>query len=238
MAAYGGTTFPEEFVRSMEHQVESATLGLHHDPRRRLDARLVATSLERDADGYLQLVLTYEVDEDAWLAGGGGTTTGFSFTGYVRFLGLDELDPRVSIAADAHWFSDAQLKQAFDSLKRAHDSVSAFRLYQFAAEPEALVTLNFVLSQLVAIGPGVAASWIYDALKNFLGTKPSTFSIEVSDATTGKTARAYLRTSSPRLLRHAMDTLPDVLLNGGSHEYSERDETWHQSGSADESPES
>jgi hypothetical protein len=226
MEAYGGVSFPEETIRSLFDTIKNGNLplGLHHDPRLRVDAKAIDARLERGEDEHLQVIAIYEVDEGDWNLKGGNQVSGFSISGTVPMLGDYKTDPGATIAADAHWFTDAQITAAFNDLSKLGMPVQGRRLYQFATVPPALVVL--ALQQVLSIPTAVLGAYIYDVLKHFVSREPSKFELNITDPRTGKATHAYLETTSRKVLKHALDTLPALLDHGGEYDYSSGEETW------------
>lgn len=231
--AYGGVQFGEDWVKSLADHIKDGKVGweLHHDPRARLDVRVIDAFTRADADGHIEAVVSLEVDEDEWERKGGNTASGFSVSGRKRLLGESGESPAVTVAADAHWFSDDEIRAAFEELSKVGGPVQGCRLYQFAAEPPALVTLAFLLQQLSSIPAGLLCSYIYDALRHFVGTRkePSKFSLTF-DNETGSLTHAYLETASDDVLKHAIDALPGILDRAGEYEYADSERTWKATG--------
>lgn len=226
MEVYGGVSLSEETIRALFDTIKNGglPLELHHDSRFRVDAKVIDARLERDEDGYLQVFATYEADEDDWNLKGGNQASGFSISGTTPMLGGDKTDPTAMIAADAHWFTDAQITAAFEDLSKLGVPVQGRRLYQFATDSPALVVL--ALQQVLGIPTAVFGTYIYDALKHFLSPEPSKFEITITDSRTGKSTHAYVETTSRKVLKHALDTLPALLDHGGKYDYSSDEETW------------
>src|ERR1700691_2735603 len=233
MDAYGGVQLPCELVESVANNLKRGSMqwGLHHDPRVALDVTVLDAFTRTGSDGHVEAVVRFEVDENQWQRTGTSAPEGLSISGSQRFLGDPDVSPAVTIAADAHWFSDDQIRAAFEKLAAVGEPVEGCRLYQFAAEPPALVALAFVLQQLSTIPTGLLCSYIYDALKNFVGphVEPSKFSLTF-DKETGGVTHAYLETTSDDVLKHAIDTLPGIVDNGGQYENSESEKVWKAEG--------
>lgn len=220
-------------MKSLADDLKQGKMGwdLHHDPRTQLDVRVLDAFTRADAERDTEAIVVVEVDEQEWNEKGGDTDNGFSLSGTQRLLGEPDGSPSVSVAADAHWFTDEQITAAFEALQRTGAPIQALRLYQFAAEPTALVLLTFLLQQISTIPASLLCSYIYDALRNFITAdkQPSKPSLTFVSGT-GSVAHAYLETDSDRVLKHAMDTLPATLSRVGEHEYDASERAWETGG--------
>jgi len=233
MKAYGGVKLPKTAVEQIADNLKIGKMqfGLHHDPRQDLDQRVVDAFIRTADDGNTEAVIVCEIDQEMWHKVGGDEITGFSVSGTQPFLGEEESAPGVIISADAHWFPEDRLRAAYEEFTRGGIRVQARRLYQFSAEPPALIIATFLLQQLSTIPAGVLASYIYDSFKKLSGHRkqPSKFFMKF-DKETGRVTEAYLETSSDEVLKHAIDSLLPLTAREGSYEYLSEEETWKLNG--------
>lgn len=227
--AYGGFQFDEDQVREIGRLVKTMGLpmGTRHDPRTYVDAKVVDTVVQRNDEGYLQLVVEWEIDDDEWGNIEGEELRGLSIsvTDLVRQSGSE---PVASLSADAHWFSDDELNLAYEELAKITQSAEIRRLYQFSFDPPTMVVLALVVSQIPTITVGLVTNCIYDALKHFIhpDSKPSIFSLKFEDRESGTKMTAYVETNSKRLLKHAIDQLPDALRMASDVEFVPEGGVW------------
>jgi hypothetical protein len=230
IAAYGGVQFNEEFVYEIEKALLEGDIPfvIRHDPRLQLDVKVISTETRRSENGYLQLLVTWQMADSDWAGVQREGLRGMSVSVTSTVRQTSSVPPTVSIAADAHWFTDAELNRAFDEISRDIDAAEIRHLYQFAFDPTALVVLTFVGSQLTALAIGLLTNALYDALKHFLhrNETPSIFHLTFEDEKSGRKMSAYVETNSDRTLRHAIDTLPEALRTSTTVEYSEEDNEW------------
>lgn len=236
MNAYGGVTISEDAIKGMANTIElgPTTLGVRHDPRHQIPARIVESFTRRGHDGYLEIVVCYEIDDADWTRYDGASMQGFSISSREPFLSKGNEAVAITVSADAHWFSDHQLRQSFEQLSAVFDDVEVCRLYQFSIDPSSLVVIQLALGDLSSLGIGLLTNYLYDALRNLVrpekngSREPSKFSIELTDTVNGRTVKAYVETSSERTLRHALDSLPAALRSELTQlEFSSEDHQWH-----------
>ncbi len=233
MQAYGGFVFSEDDIRHLELRIRNGLpFGVNHDPRITSTVTLLNTALRTDDDGYLGVWVTIEVDQDEWIENNWNSLSGFSPTITRNIFGGSAVTPSVIIGADAHWFSDDQIREACRAMSEHELTTCGRRIYQFADLPRAIVDL--VVSQAPNLSSAILGSYIYESLKHFVhrlssgNSQPvqSEFIITVVDSDLGMTTTAYLKTSSKKILRHAMDNLPLILSRGGNYDYSQENGRW------------
>ncbi|WP_432948278.1 hypothetical protein ACQPXM_13285 [Kribbella sp. CA-253562] len=156
----------------------SVPMNFQHDPSRPLHPENVEAGVERLEDGHWAVWAEFDIDEDAWRAyqsevEAAGAPGGMSITVTSPLPDLPG-DADIWVFADAHHFSDDDLRSVVQLLKdKSGQRSSAMRLYQFSNIPEARVVFDMLYSTVMALGPNVVASYIYDALKGMgrLGKK-------------------------------------------------------------------
>jgi hypothetical protein len=231
MDAYGGIQISEGSIQALANQIKlgQIPMRMNHDPRLTLGAQIVDSFTVRGGDGHLSAHVIFDVDQEEWERTGAATAGGFSVSIVERFLGTNSETPAIKLAADAHWFTDEQLVAAFERLTRVGAPVQCGHLFQFSADPPALIAVTFLLQQLNTISTGLLCNYLYDGLKHLVGerTKPSKLQLKF-DRETGKVTDAYLETASDAVMKHAIDKLPAILDQTGNFEYSEVEEDWKQ----------
>jgi hypothetical protein len=132
--------------------------------------------------------------------------------------------PQVSVATDAARFLTDDLIAALQLVSRQFP-VSGTHLFQFSALSSARVIIDVSWPLIVALGPNLAASAIWDGLKYLvLRSRIRSPQVDPSAAPTGVvdlpifefdvsgadfTARAVVRTEDPEVLNNAMAALRD-----------------------------
>jgi hypothetical protein len=228
MDAYGGFQFSVAEVKAVAERLRTGRMevGLKHDPRLNLDARVIDAGTVTLDDGHTAAYMTLEVDEDEWKRHDCESLGGFSVSVNRPFI-RNSNGPAVSISADAHWFSDQQIEAAYDVFARQDIGAVAYRLYQFSDVPTILVTLTFITQQVSTIPAGLLCNYIYDSLKNFIGGgRPASRIVLKFDPQTGKATEAHIETSSEEVMRAAIDKLPEMISSNSSYEYSDKDDSW------------
>jgi hypothetical protein len=188
-------------------------------------------SVRKEESGETLVEATFNVDEDEYMKMGGDLVNGFSVTCVEPFLPSETRQPAVTVAADAAWYSDADLQQFYEFFSARGIPAQAGRLYQFSAASDAVVLLSFIGQQLATMPTGVICNYIYDSLKHFISgcRDGEQTDLEINfDAKTGRAVRLHLKTSSDDVLRAAMDKLPAIIESNsdGSYEYFDDAEEW------------
>lgn len=236
MTVYGGIRLSEQAVRSIAEKLRSdgaVTFGMHHDRRLTLDAVVTDVIVRTDDSGETIVEATFDVDEDEYAEKGGELVGGFSVTCVEAFLPSEYREPAVTLAADAGWYSDADLQRFYEFFASHGIPAQAGRLYQFSAASDAVVLLSFVGQQVATMPTGIICNYIYDSLKLFVsGCRDSGQSdLEINfDPKTGRAVTLHLRTSSDEALKAAVDKLPAIIESnsGKSYEYSDDAQEWKQ----------
>lgn len=230
MDVYGGFQFSEKEVESIAEGLRSGRmkLGAKHDLRLTLTAQVIDARTVLLADGHTAAYLILEMDEEEWKRHDGESLGGFSVMVKRPFLGASRR-PAVTISADAHWFSDEQIRAAYNCFAAQDIETAASRLYQFSDVPTILVVLTFATQQISTIPAGLLCNYIYDSLKNFLrgDRQPSRITVTF-DSQTGRLTEAHIETSSEEVLRSAIDKLPEIIKTNSAFEYSECEQSWKQ----------
>lgn len=220
--AYGGIRLPEEVVEGVARAVASGTVPMHfgHDISRPVRVENVEAGTERLDDGSLAAWAEFDVDEGVWNefqqeVADAGAAGGMSIS-YTSPLDEKDEDVDTLIAADAHHFSDAQIRAALLELERLDSSAGGARLYQLSLEPIAKVVFDIVENLVGALGPNIAASVIYDAAKGFLRRgRKTTFNLVFRESRRGtRKLQVHIEAESDAELRAALDRLPAVLESG------------------------
>jgi hypothetical protein len=227
--AYGGVQFDERVVAEVADAVASGRLPMHfnHDISRPVGISNVPAGTETLPDGHVAAWAEFDVDADVWATfqselAAAGAPGGMSVSLTVP-LAEEELEPDADtvVAADAHHFSDSDIRAAMTDLRRLDAQVHGQRLMQFSSEPAAKVIFDLVVPVVQALGPNLAASVLYDAAKHFL-LKPGrtghiVFNVLLRESRRGtKTLKIHIRANDPEQFRTALQNLPSVLDSGSN----------------------
>jgi len=232
--AYGGIRLDEAIVARVAEAVSNGTLPMQfeHDISRPIDISNVVTGTERLEDGYLAAWSEFDVDEEVWdqfereveAAGAPGGMSA-SLTGPLDGETL-ATDSQVVVAADAHHFTDDDIRRAASELARLDPSAGGERLYQFSGVPEAKVVIDTVLALGAAVGTNILAAIIYDAAKGFLKRQRQRVVFNLIFRESRKGARklqVHLEVASEEQLRTAFEGLPAILEGGAVGTFASTD---------------
>lgn len=225
IAAYGGTELPREALDQVARGVASGAVPMHfeHDISRPVAAAVVASGVEELEDGHFAAWVEFDVDAELWAAYGGqvaaaGAPGGMSisFTGPMDGRSLAGDAPLV-VAADRHHFTDIEIDQSVEILARLGVETRGELLYQFAFEPVAKVIVDVVWPTVMALGPDLVASAIYDAIRSFFrpGRGTIVFNVLFKQTPRGRrTLKVHIEATSEAEFATAVRRLPDILRAG------------------------
>lgn len=226
--AYGGVQLAESVVAEVADAVGRGIMPMHvdHDRSKPLQVSNLSSGTERLPDGHLAAWAEFDVDAVAWEIIQEGwreadAPGGMSISLTTPLSGGDlETGCLAVVAADAHHFTESQIKQAADELRRLKCSAGGELLYQFSYSPAPVVLFDLVLPAVLSIGPNLAAAIIYDAAKHFF-TRPLERRRIVMDLTFRKDVHGerlttvHVEADSAKQVRASLDGLP-ALLEAGS----------------------
>lgn len=222
VSAYGGVQLPESQVEKVAKAVASGTIPMRiqHDAARPLASRNLEAGTERLADGHLGAWVEFDVEEGSWDAymsevTAAGAPGGWSVSFTEPLDGEPHREALVSVAADAHHFSDAEIRAAVEALRGYQVQAQGARLYQFAFEPTSAIALYIAWEAVVLLGPNLIASAIYDAGKAFFAHSRAdgvTLNVTLRDSRKGRRRLDIkIEAADAAQMRAALDGLPDVL---------------------------
>jgi hypothetical protein len=220
--AYGGIRIDD---RALQQIVETIRAGrtpmlLDHDLRQPFDATIVDAGIRKRPDGYSEVWIRLDVDSEQWTRWRAelaerAAPGGFSFSvaePLTTVSGQEGATGEFDLAADAAYWSDADLLAAAEQLRRV-GHVRLNRRYAFHHDPTPVVAFYLILRDL---GIDIVADAVYDALKRFLlPDRPTVFEFRVVRET--ETVEARLETSDRVALRNAVESF-DRLVNPGGLE--------------------
>lgn len=227
IAAYGGTELPREALEQVARAVAGGSVPMHfeHDISRPVPAAVVASGVEELEDGHFAAWVEFDVDAELWEAYGGqvaaaGAPGGMSisFTSPMAGRSLAGDAPLV-VAADRHHFADDEIDEAVTLLSRLGVETRGELLYQFSFEPVAKILVEVVWPTVMALGPDVVASAIYDAMRSFFrpGRGAITFNVVFRETPRGKrTLKIHIEATSEAEFASAVNGLPHILRAGGA----------------------
>lgn len=230
--AYGGIRLSLEALESMAQRLKSGPVPtrLFHDAREPLYVQNVDAEVRQRPDGEHELWVEFDVEEVGWAdyeaerdARGGPGGLSFTLTEPFAELGSEAGPGPVSVvvAADAQHFSDDQILAAARELG-AVGSVTASRLYQFAAVSTALVLVQFLLQEGAQIPPGVFSAWLYDALRHFRpGQASPAVNLEITEGAGGRKVTASIAAGTdPSIFERAITAFESVANQDGTYEWT------------------
>jgi len=233
--AYGGVALAEQALQQIVEQLrrDGLPLGGHHDPRIRLHPKLLNVEIRQTEAGDPGVWVEFEIDEDEWEPFRGLPGLSISVITEFRPREAGSAKPAISIAADAGHFDDETFGRALEALA-PYFNVGGGRFYQFSEIPPPNVLVEIALVTIQAMGPNLAASSAWDALKYALGhlRRPkhadrSIFTFEIRDIT--RTIRGHLETNDDRTIAAALDTFNDLAKSSADHwEFNETARHWEQ----------
>jgi len=226
--AYGGVQLAESVVAEVADAVGRGIIPMlvDHDRSKPLQISNLRSGTERLPDGHLAAWAEFDVDAVAWETIKVGwreadAPGGISISLTTPLSGGDlETGCLAVVAADAQHFTDSQIRDAVEELRRLECTAGGERLYQFSIEPAPAVLFDLVLPAVMSIGPNLAAAVIYDAARHFF-TRPLRQGRVVMDLTFRRdiygerVTTVHVEAGTPEQVRAALDGLP-ALLEAGS----------------------
>jgi len=235
--AYGGVKLSDIVLEQIAERLRGGLIPMinQHDPMHPIDCRCLRAQVVELSDGFKAVEADFEVDAEAWAAveaewAAVGAPGGFSFSCAEWFD--TAMEASLKLAADPHYFSDADIKKAAEIMSSA-GTVKAGRLYQFAAvpPPHIVVDLGAVLT---TIPVSVLGSAIYDGLKYLLlrvihrKDEPAV-ETQIDFHTDSQTLQ--IRSSDAEVLKHALDRIGDAIESrNGLLAWREEDGDWEARG--------
>lgn len=232
IAAYGGIQLAESVVEQIADGVGSGAIPMHmkHDIAQPLATTIHGAGTERLPDGHLAAWAEFDVDEDAWSEfeaeiEAAGAPGGMSITISGPLVNGESMpDSPVTVAADAHHFTESEIRAAAEELRQLDDSAEGEYLYQFAFEPLATVVFDLVLPVIGVLGPNLVASAIYDAGKAFfLRPRPNgvTFNVIFRESRRGdRKLQIKIAATNAAEFDQALSRLPAVIESGAKGTYT------------------
>jgi hypothetical protein len=194
-----------------------------HDLSRPVAVADAETGIEQLEDGHFAVWAEFNVDADVWaaheaevVAAGAPGGMSIAFTGPLADR-LPASESPLVVAADGHHFSDDDIDAAVAILSRLGAEAGGEVLYQFSFEPIAKIVIDVVWPAVMALGPDIVASAIYDAARSFFRPGRSGLVFNVSFKETRRGARKvkiHIEASDATELGAALQRLPDVLRAG------------------------
>ncbi|OAB87820.1 hypothetical protein AWH69_07220 [Janibacter melonis] len=198
-------------------------MSIAHDSARPLHVSNIASGTRRNDEGYLEVWVEFDVDEDRWEAYQGDVRAagiegfgGMSITFVTPLEGEEWVETPMKVAGDAHHFTDDELRAAAMILRRLDPEAAGEQLYQLAAIPGLRVVFALTLDFILGIGTNIAASAIYDAAKG-LFKKGQTNSVDIALKESRNGARSLtiaIKFDTEEELKTAMDRLPAIVDSG------------------------
>jgi hypothetical protein len=194
----------------------------------KLQAQVIDAHTRVDDNGYTLAEVTFELDEDEWRRHGAEDLTGFSVSIMRPYLGNPAEAPLVTLSADAQ-LSDEEIEAAYNEFASRGIPANAYHLYQFADVPSILVVLAFIGQQVSTIPVGLLVNCIYDSLKHFFRRDHDAPSLNVKfSPETGRITELHIERASDRVLRDALNKLPEIINSNLAYEYSDDEKAWKQ----------
>jgi hypothetical protein len=170
VSKYGGVALTDAALTKMADALNAGSIPMlaEHDWTQPMRAKEVVAEVVTLDDGERAVRIRGRVIEADWR--GAGDLRGFSFSGFEelgRAEGPNPEAPSIFLAGDAAWFEDEVIGTAC-SMMCSLAPLDGSRLYQFAAADEARAVLELGYSLVLALGPGLATSAIWDGLKYLL----------------------------------------------------------------------
>lgn len=222
MEAYGGIRLSVEALHQLAQQVmqPGAEMVVNHDSTRPLNPSNVHAEVRWNERGWHEVFISFEADADAWAEFQAGTSAlgvpgGMSFATCVTLATGGSGDrPGVTISADAHHFSPADLQAAGVHLLPTLD-VELQELFQFSSEPLARVLVEYSLEVVRAVPPDMLAALLYDAIKGFVRKRrdvggTTTVDFCITETPDLRITRATVTTDSEAVALRAIEALGEL----------------------------
>lgn len=211
VAKYGGIRLAPQALHEMADALNMGQIPIlaQHDPRRALRTRGLLAAVVILPDGEQAVRLTCLVHpEDVVLMEG---LHGMSFATSELIGSVEGPNPengRVELRADAAVFSDEDIARACEQMCMVGHTYG-FRLLQFAGPDEARIVIDIAYTIVVTLGPGLAASAIYDGLrylfrKRSKSSRETSVQLELATSVRGGDVKAVVQTSDPDVARAAL----------------------------------
>jgi len=214
--AYGGIRLTRAALEQVAEALKSGSVrpGWHHDPRIPANYTVIDCGLRETTEGEAQVWATLRVEKSEWDEYQSGLPEGtpggmsITFTEPITHIDTASADNAASfqVAADALHWTDEEIIAAGETIA-AVASVDVKRRYELAIEPNAVVYLGMVFTEIVLPTlTGVLGAALYDAMKRFL--RPSGdktifhFEVELPD----RKVMGYVETRDPEVLKRAMES--------------------------------
>jgi hypothetical protein len=225
--AYGGIRLSVEALQQLAHQVmqPGAEMLVNHDRTRPLNASNIHAEVRWNERGWHEVFMLFEADAEAWAEFEAekkalGAPGGMSFSTCAPLAKGGTGDrPVVTIAADAHHFSPADLEEAGMHLLPVVD-VELEELFQFSSEPPAKVLIEYGIEVVRAVPPDMLAAFLYDSLKGLIRKRrdaggQTTVDFSITETPEVRITRATVTTDSETVALRAIEAL--VELGAGRH---------------------
>jgi hypothetical protein len=173
--AYGGLKLSIEDMSQIAARMKSGTLPMHvsHDFGRPLRSEVLDAGVERLPDGEYAAWANVKVDAAGWDAFeeqrvAAGAPGGMSISFGNPILGQSApSDAPISLAADAHHFSDEEVMAAVAEISALAEA-QGLNYFQLSAVPEAAVILSILVPAVSGVSLNVVSSFVYDAITRFI----------------------------------------------------------------------
>lgn len=215
---YGGVRLAPQALQDIAHALNAGQIPMlaQHDPRRRLRTRQMSATVEVLPDGEQAVRFTCLVHlDDVTLMEG---MRGMSFSTSDLIGSVEGPNPALGtleLRADAAVFSDEVIGRACEQMCTL-GRTQGFRLLQFAGPDEARIILEIAYSIVVALGPGLAASAIYDGLRFLFrnrskSSQEALVQLELVTSVQGGDVKAVIHTSDPAVAEAALAAFSDAV---------------------------
>lgn len=224
--AYGGIQFDAAMLPEIAAAIASGSMPMHfgHDISRPLTIANIEAGVEQLDDGYEAVWAEFDVDSELWAAfesevEAAGAPGGMSISVTAPLPGRSLTNTPGVVAADGHHFRDDEIDAAAAIFRQRGMQVDPEVLYQFSFEPIAKVIIDVVYPIVMALGPDIAASAIYDAAKSFFRRERRgiVFNVIFRESPRGtRKLKVHIEVSTEAELASALDRLPNILSAGAS----------------------
>ncbi|WP_028707647.1 hypothetical protein [Propionicicella superfundia] len=167
---YGGIRLSDSALADIADGLNSGGVPFqgHHDPLQPIRTRDLHAEIVTLSDGERAVRLTGFVHTDDWAEV--GDVHGMSFATIEPLGRADGINPdaeSIELSADAAWFDDDTIAAAC-SIMSAVATTNGNRLYQFSVVDDARMVLELGMNFVIALGPDLAASAVWDGVKLML----------------------------------------------------------------------
>jgi hypothetical protein len=217
--AYNGFRLSVDALRQLANAVMGGGMEMlvQHDLSRPLNASDVHAEVRWNEQGWHEVLLEFEADEEAWnqfeaerIAAGAPGGMSFSFFAPLSRAGTGDR-PTIVLGGDAHHFSPADLEEAGTRLLPLAD-VELKELFQFSHEPLAKVVVEYGWEVLKATPPDMLASFLADALRGLIGKRrdaggKTVVDFIITETEDERVVRATVTTDSDEVAIKAIEAL-------------------------------